>query len=61
MFVVSFFYIFLFGGTLTSSNILFRGVAVVVVVWQLDLHLPMQSLPITTIVIFSGYPCFPHQ
>ena len=31
----------------------------VVIVWQLDLHLPMQSLPITTIVIFSGYPVSP--
>jgi len=33
MFVVSFFNIFLFGGTLTSINILFRGAVVVVILW----------------------------
>ena len=36
-------------------NILKRGTVVVMVVWQLDLQLPMQSVPITTKVVSSNH------
>ena len=32
---------------------LIQGVIVVVIIWQLDLQLPMQSVPITTNVVFE--------
>ena len=31
------------------------GVVVAVIVWQLDLQLPMQSVPITTDVVSSNF------
>ena len=32
-----------------------RGAVVIVIVWQLDLQLPMQSVPITTKVVSSNH------
>jgi hypothetical protein len=34
---------------------LYLGVVVVVIIWELDLQLPMQSVPITSYVV-SSYP-----
>jgi hypothetical protein len=36
------------------NNIIPRGAVVVVIVWYLDLQLPIQSVPITTDVVSSN-------
>jgi len=37
-----------------NTSLMLFGVAVVVLVWQLDLQLPMQSVAITTKVVSSN-------